>query len=155
MEREVDRIIVGSVDAEGFAEATLRQVWSEASLEQRARWQLILAHMLHKRYRPKLKDPTHQDLKVLKVQMDCDRARVAAQLRSRRSREVTQLELRLLLRPGQPWRVWDATVGGTSLVLTWRKRFTALFNDGGLPALERYLATLAERYPCREQGCPR
>lgn len=155
MQREVDRIIVASVDAEGFAEATLRQAWSEAPPERRARWQLILARMLHQRYRPKLKDPTHQELKLLNVQMDCDQAKVSAQLRSRRSDEVTQLELRLRLRQGQPWRVWDATLDGTSLVLTWRKRFTALFEDGGVPALEGYLATLAERYPCREQGCPR
>lgn len=167
--RQEDALIVSALDVQAFAKHVLVSAWPKASEEDRTRWTATLGRMLHAKYRERLKNPHRHTLIIGDTRWRCEAPKITGKRARQKARKApvaspvaASVTLRLvpkarpnakgnallvhLWRGPKSWRIFDVSVDGTSLMLTWRGRFTSFYRAGGLTSVRRQMTKLAARY---------
>lgn len=145
LRRRLDALLGRLVDVDAFSQQVLRNVWTDATPEQRLDWRVAMDHMLRNRYLRGFEGPTQNAIAVRRSDVSCHMATVRVALSQPGSRETRVVDVELS-HDGGEWRVFDVTLDGVSLARTWRSRFLRIYRDGGVAAVDAQMRILGERY---------
>ena len=130
------------IDFEEATRIAVGRAWSQATPEQRKRLVSEFRNMLVRTYSNAIEGYQGQTLKVLPSrggkQDAGDEATVRAQF-VRAGGKPLPIEFQMR-KSGQEWKVYDISVEGISLVLTYRSEFDAVVKQQGIDGLIRRLS---------------
>lgn len=137
--RLAEEKVLPHIDFETATRLAVGRAWSQASPEQRKKLVDEFRRMLVRTYSNGIEAYQGQTMKVLpsRGKQDADDATVRAQF-VRAGGQPLPLEFQARRTP-QGWKIYDISIEGVSLVLTYRSEFDAVVKQGGIEALVRRL----------------
>ncbi len=140
LRRLVDELLVPHVDLELVARRVLGRQWRRASQEQRERFTREFKEMLIRFYSSALLEYAGFRFRFHPVRLKegARRALVRSEV-MRSGGSPHQVNYSVALRGGQ-WKVYDVTIDGVSVVITYRSSFAEEIRRGGLDALLEKMA---------------
>ena len=131
--------VLPHVDFETATRLAVGRSWSRASPEQRKKLVDEFRKMLVRTYSNGIESYQGQTMKILpsRGKQDPEDATVRAQF-IRAGGQPLPLEFQARKTP-QGWKIYDISIEGVSLVLTYRSEFDAVVREGGIEALVKRL----------------
>lgn len=145
IQRMVEEILLPHVDLNRASKLVLGKYWRRASSIQQDRFQQEFVNLLMRTYTTALSENVDLALKhkitylPLKSEATDTDVTVRTEINTATSKPVP-VNYRLGLRDGV-WKVYDVTVAGISLVLTYRKTFASEIRQGSIDNLIARLST--------------
>jgi phospholipid transport system substrate-binding protein len=130
------------IDFEESTRIAVGRAWSQATPEQKKRLVTEFRNMLVRTYSNAIEGYAGQSLKVLPSRGGKQDAKDEATVRTQFIREGGKpLPIEFQMRKsGQTWKVYDISVEGVSLVLTYRSEFDAVVKQEGIDGLIKRLS---------------
>jgi len=131
--------VLPHIDFETATRLAVGRAWSQASPEQRRKLVDEFRKMLVRTYSNGIQSYQGQTMKILpsRGRQDPQDATVRAQF-VRAGGQPLPLEFQARKTP-QGWKIYDISIEGVSLVLTYRSEFDAVVREGGIEALVKRL----------------
>jgi phospholipid transport system substrate-binding protein len=130
------------IDFEESTRIAVGRAWSQATPEQKKRLVTEFRNMLVRTYSNAIEGYAGQSLKVLPSRGGKQDAKDEATVRTQFIRDGGKpLPIEFQMRKsGQTWKVYDISVEGVSLVLTYRSEFDAVVKQEGIDGLIKRLS---------------
>ena len=138
--RLAEEKVLPYIDFEESTRLAVGRAWPQASVEQKKRLVEEFRRMLVRTYSSAIEGYQGQTLKVLPArgkQEYQDEATVRTQF-IRAGGQPLSIEFQMR-KPGQGWKVYDISVEGVSLVITYRSEFDAVMRQDGIDGLIKRL----------------
>ena len=143
----VRTIVTDAFDFEEAARRTLGRAWDERTADERTTFVRLFVDLIDRAYLRRLDSWDGQRIVVGDDVVERDRATVRAVIVARDG-ERTPLEYLMRRSEDGRWRVIDVSVGGTSLLGSYRAQFARLMQSGGFAHLiDRLQAKVASLEP--------
>lgn len=148
----VEEVLLPHIDLNRASKLVLGKYWRTASNDQRDRFQHEFVNLLMRTYTTALSENVDLAIKQkinyfpLQMQATDTDVIVRTEFNTTTSKPVP-VNYRLALQDGV-WKVYDVTVGGISLVITYRKTFASEISQGGI---DKLIARLTEHNQKRRE----
>lgn len=143
----VEKIVLPHFDFRRMSMRVLGRYWRDATKEQRSRFVEEFKKLLVRTYSSALVDYANAVVKVQPVRAENNAktvvVRTAVELQSAAPLRVNYY----MYREDDNWKVYDVTVGGVSLVITYRSSFSEDIQRHGLDHLIEQLASREQKVP--------
>ena len=128
------------IDFEAATRLAVGRAWREASAEQKQKLTTEFRNMLVRTYSNAISAYEGQTMKVQPVHMKADETDVTVHNQYvRPGQKPVQLDYQMH-KTAQGWKIYDISVEGVSLVLTYRSEFDAVVKQQGVDGLIKRLA---------------
>jgi phospholipid transport system substrate-binding protein len=145
IEALVEAKVVPHFDLERMTRLAMGRNWRRASHEQRDALVAQFKSLLVRTYSASLANYSDQtiEFKPLRAQPGDTEVTVRSEIRQSGARAIT-IDYELAKEAANGWKVFNITIEGVSLVLTYRDTFAALAREGGVDAVIKELAAKNE-----------
>lgn len=138
--RLVDDIVLPHVDLAGLSRLTLGKHWRRATPEQQTRFAGEFRALLIRTYSNSLTEYEHQSTEYQLLNMSEDKRNTTVRTRVLQSGQSPMLIDYRLRRVGTGWKIYDVTIEGVSLAVSYRATFNEEIRRRGIEALIDNLA---------------
>jgi phospholipid transport system substrate-binding protein len=136
----VENIVLPHVDLAGLSRLTLGKYWRQATPEQRTRFAEEFRRLLIRTYSSSLIEYKDQSVEYQMLTVSDDRQRSIVRSRIvQPGQPGMQIDYRLR-RTGSGWKIYDVTIEGVSLAVSYRTTFSEEIRRNGIEALIDNLA---------------
>ena len=138
---EARRLLDEIFDWDEMAKRALGSLWKERTAAEQTEFVRLFAELFRRTYLSRIEVADRQGFLYLDETVEGDSATVRATIVTKKTRQIPVHYL--TRRAGDQWKVYDLTVGGTSLVSNYRAQFTALVARSSYQDLVEKLRALA------------
>ena len=136
----VEKIVLPHVDLAALSRLTLGKYWRQATSEQRTRFAEEFRRLLIRTYSSSLMEYKAQNVEYQMLTMSGDRQKSIVRTRIvQPGQPAMQIDYRLR-RAGRGWKIYDVTIEGVSLAVSYRTTFSEEIRRDGIEALIDNLA---------------